>query len=91
MQAKRTSSTSKTPALSKVTWSSWASNPKPGMRLANSTTPRIAGENRFEKSFNSSCCPVTGRGLGFKGQACTWKRKKTVLDEYKGVTINYYL
>lgn len=74
MQAKRTSSTSKTPALSRVTWSSWASNPKPGMRLANSTTPRIAGENRFEKSFNSSCCPVTGRGLGFNGQA--WEHEK---------------
>lgn len=70
MHAKRTRSTSKTPALSRVTWSSWASNPKPGIRLANSTTPRMAGENRFEKSFNSSCCPVTGRGLGFKGQAC---------------------
>jgi len=90
MQAKRTSSTSKTPALSKVTWSSWASSPKPGMRLANSTTPRIAGENRFEKSFNSSCCPVTGRGLGFNGQACTWKRKNGWMS--KGTTINcYYL
>jgi len=44
----------------------------------------MAGENRFEKSFNSSCCPVTGRGLGFNGQACEVNRNKgETTDEYR--------
>lgn len=76
MQANRTSSTSKTPAFSRVTWSSWGNNAKPVIRLANSTTPRMAGENRFEKSCKSSCWPVNGWGFGFKGQACDQKKQK---------------
>ena len=58
--------------FSNVTWSSCESIPKPGMRLANSTTPRIAGENLSLKSsrilleppFSIMCC-----GIGFNGQA----------------------
>ncbi len=50
MEASRTRRTSKTPALSNVTWSSWERRLKPGSRLANSTTPRMAGEKRDEKS-----------------------------------------
>jgi hypothetical protein len=44
------------------------------MRFANSTTPRMAGENRFEKSCRSSCCPVNGCGFGFRGHA--WNKRK---------------
>lgn len=50
MQASLTSNTSNTPAFSSVTWSSWDSKLKPGILLANSTTPRMAGENLLEKS-----------------------------------------
>jgi hypothetical protein len=61
-----------THTLSRVTWSSCDSIPKPGIRLANSTTPLIAGENlslksssiRFVPPFSMTCC-----GKGFNGQA----------------------
>ena len=60
MQASRTRRTSNTPALRSVTWSSCGSREKPGILLANSTTPLIAGENLLEKSWRSSCWPVNG-------------------------------
>lgn len=82
IHARRTSNTSNTPAFRRVTWSSCASREKPGMRLANSTTPRMAGENLFEKSCKSSCWPVSGCGLGFKGHACNKKNIYLVFSRY---------
>lgn len=35
----------------------------------------MAGENLLEKSCSSSCCPVNGCGLGFKGHACNRRNK----------------
>ena len=78
MQARRTRSTSNTPALSSVTWSSCGKSAKPGMRLANYTTPRMAGENRFEKSCSISCWPVRGCGFGFNGHACNMIKETTI-------------
>ena len=71
MEARRTRRTSKTPGLSSVTLSSSARRAKPGSRLANSTTSRMAGRKRSEKSCSSCVCwPPDGAGVGFSGQAC---------------------
>lgn len=59
--------------LRSVTWSSCESMPKPGIRLANSTTPWMAGEKRSEKSSISRLpAPVESAlgGNGLRGQVC---------------------
>ena len=76
MVAKRTRRTSKTPGLSRVTLSSSASKEKPGRRLANSTTSRMAGKKRSLKSCNNCCWPLDGAGVGFRGHA--WRKKKNI-------------
>lgn len=58
--------------LSRVTWSSCESIPKPGMRLAKSTTPLMAGEKRSLKSSRIRFVPplsMTCCGKGLRGQA----------------------
>lgn len=62
--------------LSSVTWSSCDSMAKPGMRFANSTTPRIAGEKRSLKSSRIRFVPSTCWGMGFRGQACGERREQ---------------
>ena len=62
--------------LSRVTWSSCDNIPKPGMRLAKSTTPLIAGEKRSLKSsrirfvppLSMTCCGKGLRGQAYRGQ-----------------------
>lgn len=68
--------------FNKVTWSSCASILKPGIRLANSTTPWIAGENRSLKSSIKRLEviePVPSvtvlDGNGFNGQVWVKKNK----------------
>lgn len=64
--ASRTSSASKTPAFSRVTWSSLHRLEKPGSRRANWTTPRMAGENESPSPDVDDAEPDSG----FSGQLC---------------------
>lgn len=76
MAANRTRSTSKTPGFNSVTLSSSANRVKPGKRLANSTTSRMAGRKRSEKSCSNCCWPLEGAGVGFNGQAYNEENNK---------------
>ncbi len=90
MVANRTSKTSKTPGFRSVTLSSSANRVKPGKRLANSTTSRMAGRKRSEKSWSNCCWPLDGAGVGFNGQAYYREKKENggTVSQPKGKKTN---